>query len=83
MAGGEIDLLRRVLWPRHLPRARESEQPRRAPGLGLHGAMQDDVLFSIETRGEGATTYVGSPLEVAGFAANFPRIERSTTTEEP
>ncbi|HWS61600.1 MAG TPA: hypothetical protein VN325_02510 [Steroidobacteraceae bacterium] len=44
--------------------------------------MQDYVFFSIDARIHGAATYFRSPLEVAGFAANFPRIERSTTTQE-
>jgi len=52
------------------------------PVLAFMVQMQDYVFFSIDARSHGAATYFRSPLEVAGFAANFPRIERSTTTEE-
>lgn len=43
---------------------------------------RDYVFFSINANSDGAASVFRSPLEVAGFAANFPRIERSTTTEE-
>ncbi len=44
--------------------------------------MQDYVFFSINADSDGAASVFRAPLDVAGFAAHFPRIKRSTTTEE-
>lgn len=53
------------------------------PVLACMVQTQDYVFFSINASGsDGAASVFRSPLDVAGFAANFPRIERSTTTEE-
>ncbi len=52
------------------------------PVLACMVQMQDYVFFSINADSDGAASVFRSPLDVAGFAANFPRIERSTTTEE-
>jgi hypothetical protein len=52
------------------------------PVLACMVQTQDYVFFSINADSDGAASVFRSPLDVAGFAANFPRIERSTTTEE-
>jgi hypothetical protein len=52
------------------------------PVLACMVQTQDYVFFSINADSVGASSVFRSPLDVAGFAANFPRIERSTTTEE-
>lgn len=52
------------------------------PVLACMMQMQDYVFFSINADRDGAASVFRSPLDVAGLAANFPRIERSTTTDE-
>ncbi len=52
------------------------------PVLACMVQRQDYMFFSINADSEGAASVFRSPLDVAGFAVNFPRIERSTTTEE-
>jgi hypothetical protein len=53
------------------------------PVLACMVQTQDYVFFSINASGsDGEASIFRSSLDVAGFAANFARIERSTTTEE-